>query len=306
MGNEPETTRHYEHFIWNSDRWEGFAPRDDDILICTAYKAGTTWTQRICSLLIFQTPELERALTTYSPWLELRAQDVETVHHAYAAQTHRRFIKTHSPLDGLPWSEAATYLFIGRDPRDIFMSMVNHIKNSMDDGGSVMSDPGMIARLGDVPVPVSVQDMLHTWLSVGGMNGEDDGWPFWSVFHHAASFWEFRHLPNIHCFHFGDMLKDLDGAMRRMSAALGIAVDEKIWPGLVEAARFETMKASADQMAPDADHGGWKDNAIFFNSGGSGSWQQVLSPEDLAFYENVVRAKLPDDLRRWLHDGGEV
>ena len=64
----------YEHFIWNNKRWAGFEHRPDDILICTAYKAGTTWTQRIASLLIFQSPELEKPLTTYSPWMEINGQ----------------------------------------------------------------------------------------------------------------------------------------------------------------------------------------------------------------------------------------
>ncbi len=149
----PELTRHYEHFIWNSNRWEGFKHRDDDILICTAYKAGTTWMQRICSLLIFQSPELDRPLTTLSPWLEINAQPVEKLFADYEAQDHRRFIKTHTPLDGLPWRQQATYLFVGRDPRDIFMSMLNHMDNSSDAAGELLADRSTVERVERDEIP---------------------------------------------------------------------------------------------------------------------------------------------------------
>lgn len=302
----PQLTRHYEHFIWNSARWEGFEHRDDDILICTAYKAGTTWTQRICSLLIFQTPELDRPLTTISPWLEINGQPVDKLHADYAAQKHRRFIKTHTPLDGLPYIKEATYLFVARDPRDIFMSMLNHMDNSNDAAGELLEQGSTVERVELEEMPSDPAGFLRAWLTAGGLKGEEDGWPFWSVFAHASSFWKFRHLPNIHCIHYGDLLKDLDGEMRRISAVLNIPVNEDIWPSLVDAARFETMKGAADQMAPDVDWGGWKDNSRFFNTGGAGQWQKALTKDDLAFYDKAVAQKIPEDLNRWLHEGGDL
>ena len=300
----PELTRHYEHFIWNSNRWEGFKHRDDDILICTAYKAGTTWMQRICSLLVFQTPELEQPLTTYSPWLEINGQPIEKLRADYEAQTHRRFIKSHTPLDGLPYRRAATYLFVARDPRDIFMSMLNHMDNSNDAAGEVLQANSTRSRVELDEMPTDLASMLRAWLTTGCFDWEDDGWPFWSLFSHATSFWKFRTLPNIHFIHYADLLRDLDGEMRRISGILGIPVNEGIWPSLVEAARFDAMKGAADQMAPDVDWGGWKDNSRFFNQGGSGKWQTAFSDDDLAFYEEAVARKLPEDLRRWLHEGG--
>ena len=46
------------------------------------------------------------------------------------AQTHRRFIKTHTPLDGIPNDPAVTYICVGRDPRDVGLSMDHHIDNT--------------------------------------------------------------------------------------------------------------------------------------------------------------------------------
>src|SRR6187455_2669747 len=61
----------YHSLITDSARWEGFAFREGDIVISTPPKCGTTWTQMICALLIFQTPELTLPLDTLSPWIDM-------------------------------------------------------------------------------------------------------------------------------------------------------------------------------------------------------------------------------------------
>ena len=50
---------------------------------------------------------------------------IDDVVAALDAQQHRRFIKTHTPLDGLELDERVTYLVVGRDPRDAAVSMLN-------------------------------------------------------------------------------------------------------------------------------------------------------------------------------------
>ena len=46
------------------------------------------------------------------------------------AQTHRRLLKTHLPVDALRFSPQAKYLYIGRDGRDVVWSMYNHHVNA--------------------------------------------------------------------------------------------------------------------------------------------------------------------------------
>ena len=127
---KPERLHEYKSLLMDTDRWADFKPRKDDIFVCTSYKAGTTWTQTLCALLVFQNPELPGPLGELSAWIELLTRPIDEVLAGYEAQTHRRFIKTHTPLDGLPFFEDATYLFCGRDPRDVFLSMINHIDNT--------------------------------------------------------------------------------------------------------------------------------------------------------------------------------
>jgi aryl sulfotransferase len=73
-------------------------------------RSGTTWMQAICALLIFQTPDLPAPLSQLSPWLDWLSLDHSEVLAAPAAQEHRRFIKTHTPLDGLPLDPQVTYI----------------------------------------------------------------------------------------------------------------------------------------------------------------------------------------------------
>src|SRR5215510_4979248 len=88
----------------------------------------------ICALLILQEPELPLPLDTLSPWIDMVTRARKDVFADLDAQTHRRFIKTHTPLDGIPNDPSVTYICVGRDPRDVALSMDRHIDN-MDVAG---------------------------------------------------------------------------------------------------------------------------------------------------------------------------
>ncbi len=299
----PKQLHVYSSPMMNSARWEGFEPRADDILVCTSYKAGTTWMQMICALLVFQKPELHRSLTEISPWLDVLTAPIDGVLGTYRAQTHRRFVKTHTPLDGLPWFEDVVYLYCGRDPRDVFMSMVNHIRNTdMEQLQSLQREQGLEPL--ELPeMPDDPNDLFKVWLTTPRFEWEKDGFPFWSHFHHADTFWEFRTLPNLHFVHYSDLQADLAGQMRRIAELLEIEVDESRWPELVEAATFDAMKENADQLAPEADHSIWHDNRQFFNKGKTGQWRGALSEESLSLYEEVKVDRVSPALAEWLERG---
>src|SRR4030095_10493391 len=62
-----------------------------------------------------------------SPWGARRFQTpLPDLVAALAAQTHRRFLKSHLAADGLPYRATTRYIVVGRDARDVFMSLVNH------------------------------------------------------------------------------------------------------------------------------------------------------------------------------------
>jgi len=299
----PEMRHVYAHPFMDSGRWEHFEHRAGDVFICTSYKAGTTWVQMICALLILQQPKLPQSLSSISPWLEMRINPLDEVLATFAAQTHRRFIKTHTPLDGIPYWDDATYLYCGRDPRDVFMSLVNHLANSDVEHLMKLTAERGVEFEEPPPMPEDPNELFRMWLTVPMFDWEQDGFPYWSHFSHGRTYWEFRELPNIHLLHYADLKADLGGQMRRIAELLQIDVPEALWEDLIEAATFESMKRNADQLAPEVDNGAWHSNAQFFHKGTSGQWADVLSKESLDLYDKVKVARMGPELTEWMEQG---
>jgi hypothetical protein len=100
--------------------------------------------------------------------------------------------------------------------------------------------------------------------------------------------------------HYADLLADLEGEMRRIAGALGIAVDEDRWPTLVEAATFAAMRGRSTDLAPDT-LGVLRSAEAFFRRGGSGAGREVLTAAELARYDVRVRELAPPEVVAWLH-----
>lgn len=299
--NRPERIHTYTDMIFDSARWDHYKPRKGDIVVATPAKCGTTWTQMLCALLVHQTPDLPQPLTVLSRWLDRHTEPVEDVVAHFASQTFRRIVKTHTPLDGLPYWDDVTYVFCGRDPRDAFLSMQDHIANvSAETRADTLKRAGLPP---DFSFPTDPNQMFPIWLTTGTNPWMSDGFPTGSVLYLSKTYWDFRHLPNIVFLNYRDLLADRDGEMRRLSKALGIAVNEAVWPRLVAAAGFEAMKEHASDNAPGAHLGEWADDSNFFRKARKGEWQGVLNEENKALYERVALEKLGPQLKAWLEGG---
>jgi len=304
VSSTPTLEHRYETPLWDSARWSGFIPRDGDIVVCTSYKAGTTWTQMLCAVLIHQTPRLPAPLAQLSRWLDMKITPVADVLAGFEAQGHRRVIKTHTPLDGIPYFENVSYVYCGRDPRDIFMSMQHHMSNiDMERVAGILASQGLEVAPPPGEIPTDINARFAFWLTHGTFPWEQDGAPYWSPLHHVQTFWRYRHLPNIHFHHFADLKKDLEGQMRRLAAFLEIEVEEGKWPELVRAATFDQMKANADRIAPEADHRIWKSTESFFNKGENEQWRAALSTQSIELYHQVTRQRYDPSMLEWMEDG---
>src|SRR5258706_7541989 len=106
--------RRYCTWIMDSRRWNTFIPRAGDIVIATAPKCGTTWMQQVVGGLVFNDPT-PRSLDEVSPWLDGRRVPIEQLIAQIERQAHRRFLKSHLPLDGLPLFDEVKYIHVARD-----------------------------------------------------------------------------------------------------------------------------------------------------------------------------------------------
>ena len=286
----------------DSARWTGFDFRPGDIVISTRSKSGTTWMQMICALLIFQTADLPAPLADLSPWLDWLIAPRDQVFARLEAQTHRRFIKTHTPLDGIPLSPLATYIVVGRHPLDVAVSLYHQ-------GANI--NRTRLAELTGVEQgpPRPARRPLHEWLlrwidSDASPVDEPDSLP--GVLWHISDAWVRRGDPGLSgptvlLVHYDDLSADLGGQMRLLASQLGISVrPEVIWPALVRAATFDQMKAHAAGRAPDP-AGVLKDPVAFFRRGRSGAGREALTSAEIEHYYKRAAELAPTEVLSWLH-----
>jgi aryl sulfotransferase len=301
----PEVRHIYQNHHLDSTRWDGFETRPNDIVISTAYKAGTTLAQTIVCNLLFPNGDMPGPALVIAPWLDMRTRPLEEVNAVLGAQTHRRCIKTHLPLDGLPFHDEVRYVVVGRDPRDVFMSLLNHWSGHTPEAYADLNDsPG---RVGDEFPRFSgdIHALWRDWITRGWFPWESDGYPYWSLLHHAKTWWEFRHLPNIELLHYNDLRADLEGQMRAIAAYLEIDVAESLWPQVVHACKFETVKANPERVVdPMYDVLFERGGDTFIHKGTNGRWKDVLDEDEIALYHRAMARTLPSDCARWLEQGG--
>jgi hypothetical protein len=295
----------YRSITADSARWDGFVFRPGDVVISTPPKSGTTWTQMLCALLIFDGPAFPAPLDEVSPWLDMRLRPLAEVTAALAAQTHRRFIKTHSPLDGLPLHAEVTYLVVGRDPRDVMISFEHHAANLDFDrflelrAAAVGNDD--LAEL--PPRRVLSEDPVERFRSI--VADETPGIPptLASVLHHLDTGWRHRSDPNVALFHYADLKTDLAGELLRLARVLSIPCSPERARELALEASLARMRERGATVTPSGSLGTWKDGRAFFRSGGSGEWRDRLSAADLAAYEARVAELVGPDLAAWVYGG---
>ena len=291
----PVKAREMHNHHMNSTVWNSFAFRPDDVVVATWAKSGTTWTQQIVGQLVLNGVE-DIDISLVSPWVDLRIIPPEVI-AGLEHLTHRRFVKTHLPVDALVFSPQAKYLYIGRDGRDAVWSMYNHHVNANQQFYDALNNtPGLVGDPIERPTG-SIHEYYRRWF-------KSDGYPFWPFWENIRSWWAIRDLPNVKLLHFNAMKADLSGSIREIAAFLALPIDEAKFPAIVEHCSFDYMKAHAEFAAPAGGifwEGGGK---TFINKGTNGRWRDTLTPEDIKDYEARALAELGPECAHWLAHGG--
>jgi aryl sulfotransferase len=287
--------REYRNVISDNLRWNDVPLRPGDVVVCTPPKCGTTWMQAIVAELLGPGGGNGGYLWEIAPWVDARWEPVDQLAARLDAQEHRRSLKTHTPADGIPWQPAVSYIVVGRDGRDAFMSFLNHMRNMQPE--LMMSLALSAADDGidlDAMVPPPVDDVheFFDWCIEHN--------PMW--FEHVASFWEHRREPNVLFVHYNDLQADLDAEMRRVAEFLDLPVDEQRWPELVERCTFASMKARSHEIADFETHfvGGAQ---TFLYKGSNGRWRDILTADELLTFNRRCEEFLPGDAIAWTTSG---
>lgn len=306
----PQVTRTYQNHHLDSTRWDVYQPRKGDIIVTTSYKSGTTWTQQILHSMLHGDEDPRPEMRELSPWVDARFMGIskEQLAETLEGLTSRRFIKSHLPLDGLPYYPEILYIIVARDTRDVFMSLLNHYSSYTDIAMMALNSPD---RPGDPipPCPEDPRELWQNWITRGWFEWESEGWPMWSNLHHTQTYWDYRHLPNFLFLHYNDMLADLEGAVRRIAEFASIDVDDASVERAVEETTFANVRKKVEETSEDEDmsklffEGGQR---RFFFKGSNERWRGVLNDDDLALYEEAKERVLSPDCAAWLESGGAV
>ena len=301
----PTIVHTYQNHHLDSTRWHAYQPRLDDVIISTSYKSGTTWMQEIVRQLVClgqAAPQRDEvALWDVSPCLDTRFPPLDEIIAKLEAQQHRRLIKSHMALDGLSFFPQVKYIVVGRDARDVAMSLWNHYANFAEAFYEINNLPG---RLGEpLAPPNDFHNYWRNFFTRGWFAWEREGYPFWGNLHHTQSWWDYRHLPNILFVHYNDLLTDLPGEIQRIASFLQIPLADGALAAMLPTVRLPAMRDRAERLDP-AMKTYWKEGAkTFFFQGTNGRWKDALSTAELALYDEAAASVLTPECRAWLEYG---
>lgn len=298
---------HKRYCTWliDSDRWRAFRPRPSDIVVATYPKSGTTWMQRILSLLIFRS-EKPIALDRTFPWLEVNRRPIEQVVFDLEAQEHRRSVKTHVPFDGVPHFPQVKYIHVARDGRDVSLSYHHHCTGFRPEALARMDAIGLAEPSLRRPYPRVDPDPaahFHNWLTTGAVPGEADGTPYLSYFAYEKSFWDARQAKNLLFVHYNDLQADLPGETRRIAGFLDIDISESDLDAIANSASFESMRKDAAALIPEMAKNFEGGALRLVNRGQSGRWRGLYNEADVELFDEKLREAVPGDYADWLIAG---
>ncbi|MGH1412596.1 MAG: sulfotransferase domain-containing protein [Pelagimonas sp.] len=283
---EPPVRTHAD-FISNSSRWAHVKLRSGDIIVTTPPKSGTTWLQGILALLLSGDPNVTADISMKAPWIDMEFRDIKDVTARIDAQDHRRHLKSHAPLDCLPSCNEVSYITVYRHPLDVYFSYMRHYDNIQVD----LKDPLAQGPLQERFERFLEADAGHVCLR--------------SIVSHFKSTVQLEPRANVLRLHYKDMLRDLPHAFGQITKLIDVDHDAGVMNTLIEAARFDKMRANSDRFAPSAGQGFWKNDKNFFDSATSNKWDGKLTDAELAAYDFHMSQLLHPVERRWLEWGSD-
>lgn len=296
--NKPCCNKIYISAIIDNTRWNNYKPRAGDFIISTSYKSGTTWMQAILANLLIDKSEFK--LSDLSPWYEKLTIPLEYVNKILEGQDHPRIIKTHLPIDAIPYYTDVNYIVVCREPRDVFMSLWNHYSNYTDEFYSSVNNS--LPKEECFPeCPSNMSKFWHLWTTRGVFPWESEGYPFWGNLRHTQAWWEYRNLDNILFVHFNNLLSKSEHEIIRICKHFQVPFSDDLIADVVSKTRFSYMKANSDRFfTGDPIHFKFKSEG-FFNKGVNGRWKDILDTKLLG-YETYISSNLTDDCADWLHN----
>jgi hypothetical protein len=198
-----------------------FGESDDDIVVSTFSKSGTTWMQMILYQLTTDGRMDFDHLFDISPWVFYSTlREV-----APAATPAPRIIKSHDRYGRFAKGRRGRFVFVVRDGRDVCLSLYHHRRNFKRYEGSFDQH---------------FDDFI---------NGTEYNW-----FEHIRPWLENASGLPITYVRFEDLKRDFTGTVRAVAAECALEVTEAVMARVEERCSFAYMKQHEARFAPRNEH----------------------------------------------------
>jgi hypothetical protein len=238
---------------------------EGDVFVVSYPKCGTTWAQYIVYLLENEGRPLAagQRLDDTFPHLE------EVGEERVRALPEPRLVKTHLPFPRAPWSAAAKYLYVARNPFDCAVSFYHHTR-------------GFVRHY---DFAAGTWDTFFECF----VRGEVD---FGDYFDHLASWWPQRAEPNVLWLTYEQMRAAPEHAVRAIARLLGgraerLARDALGVEAIVRASGFDEMRRDQERWSSARP----ADMPAFVRKGAVGDWRNTFSAEQTRRLAEKLRAR---------------
>ncbi|XP_060595730.1 sulfotransferase 1E1-like [Ruditapes philippinarum] len=207
------------------DAVKDFQVRNDDVIIATYPKAGTTWLQEIAWLIMHDGDfdgAYRKPVYFRSPFLEFKDEVLNEVGLDIAnPMTSPRVIKSHLPVKLMPkqiHEKDCKIIVLFRNPKDLCVSYYHFYRSSSSFG----------------KFTGTLEDFFDMF-----MEGHVD---HGSWFDYTKSWWELRDRSNVKIIFYEDMKEDLHREVTEICKFLDKDLSGDLLTRIVEHCQFESMK----------------------------------------------------------------
>ena len=199
-----------------------YQPTAHDVFACVYFKSGTNWMMQTALQTIHRGGAQFEHVHDVVPWPDSPAPGYAVPladENAWKnCPTGLRVIKTHLEFAKVPYSPAAHYIAVVRDPKDVCVSAYHFLRAEV---------------LG--PMMPTVENFVHYFLS--------PSFQFCPWAEYVDGYWRIRDRPNVLFMTYEEMRRDLQAPVRRIAALLGIDLTDSEIDSVVRQSSFDHMKS---------------------------------------------------------------
>ncbi|KAK3021512.1 hypothetical protein RJ639_046968 [Escallonia herrerae] len=258
-----------------------FEAHDDDVILASTVKSGTTWLKALCSCIMQngRSEDEEDILIKHNPHACVQTLEGQTYAENpepdLSGMPSPRLFHTHLHYRVLPDSiknSKCKIVYITRNPKDAFVSLWHHCNSTI----------AKLTKSGTIPLEKEFQYFCDGVTLFG---------PFYD---HVLDYWaQSLKMPNKILFmKYDELNRDPKGQVKRLASFLGKAfssdeeVDKVLWRCSLE--RLKNLDVNKNGVVP----GTTMPTSVFFRRGVIGDWKNYFTTEMEEKLDNITCKKL--------------